>query len=107
MNMLTLLRWLASIGLSLAGTWIIILNFWTVVIWHTRRKHHSWVPLLGGFVAFIGVALCPYDPIAKRAWVPLSIDVGFIVMVFVIAGIAGIAKLVSLLLKSRGAGNAR
>src|SRR4051812_29052150 len=83
-------EWLQHIPLGdlrharLFGWWLIILNFTIVYRWYVRGKHHSWVPLVGGFVAFIGMSICPLPRIQKFAWVPLAVDCGYCVSVLAI-----------------------
>lgn len=70
-------RWTAAIVFGLLGWWIIVMNFAIVYVWFVRRKHHSWVPLVGGIFAFAGMVFCPAPQIQRFAWVPLIIDVAF------------------------------
>jgi hypothetical protein len=68
-----------AVPLALLGCWIIILNFVIVYRWYVRREHHSFVPLLGGFLALVGLGICPLPQIQRFAWVPLAVDVVYVV----------------------------
>lgn len=70
-------RWVLAIVFGLLGWWIIVMNFAIVYVWFVRKKHHSWVPLVGGFFAFAGTVFCPVPQIQRFAWAPLIIDVVF------------------------------
>jgi hypothetical protein len=88
MHAIDLLRWLIAVPLGLLGWWIVFLNFWIVVVWIRRREHHSFTPLLGGFIAFIGMGISPQPQIQKLAWLPLGIDAGWCALMLII-GICG------------------
>ena len=66
--------------MGLFGWWIIILNFAMVYVWLVRREHHSWVPLVGGFLACFGMLACPLTWVQKLAWIPLAVDCGYVVV---------------------------
>ena len=66
--------------MGLFGWWIIILNFAMVYVWLVRREHHSWVPLVGGFLACFGMLACPLTQVQKLAWIPLAVDCGYVVV---------------------------
>lgn len=79
-----LFRWTVAVPLVALGVWIIFLNFKIVYVYFARREHHSWVPLVGGFLAFIGLGICPLPQIQKIAWVPLGVDIVYCVLILVI-----------------------
>jgi|SRR5436190_23018024 len=70
-------RWALAIVFGLFGWWLIILNFAVVYVWLVRRKHHSWIPLVGGLFALVGMAFCPVPLIHRLAWIPLVVDTGY------------------------------
>lgn len=85
MHALALIRWVVSVVFGLSGWWIIILNFSVVYFRFVRRKRTgSWVPFLGGFLAFVGMVFCPLPQIQKYAWTPLIVDAGYIISVMTI-----------------------
>lgn len=79
-----IIRWVLCAGLGLLGAWIILLNFVIVYLWYVRGRHHSWVPLVGGFLCLIGLAVCPLPQVQRWAWVPLAVDVSYCVLVLLI-----------------------
>ena len=85
MSIANLIRWPFSVAFTLLGCWIIIQNFRIVYVWYARREHHSWVPLLGGFLGFIGMGLCPLRAVERFAWLPLAVDCGYIIVVMIAA----------------------
>jgi hypothetical protein len=80
MSLSVIFHWLAAIVFGLIGWWLIILNFSVVYYWFFRRKHHSWIPLAGGFIALLGMAFCPLPQIRRFAFLPLIIDTGFCIL---------------------------
>jgi len=50
------------------------INFWTTVL--RKEESSSVVPIAGGVIASIGVAIIPLDGIWKWAWIPLMLDWG-------------------------------
>src|SRR5580698_9203598 len=87
MHLSETVRWILAIGLGLLGWWIILLNFAIIYIWFVRRKHHSWVPFLGGVLACVGMGLCPVKPVQRWAFTPLVIDVAFSILMLVVGSI--------------------
>jgi hypothetical protein len=79
-----LFRWLVAIPFASFGVWIIFLNFCIVYVYFARREHHSWIPLVGGIFAFVGMGVCPLPQVQKFAWVPLAVDVGYCVSMLAI-----------------------
>ena len=75
----TLLRWAATLVLGLFGGFLIFINIRILYTWIARRKHHSWIPLVGGFVAMVGMGVCPLRQVRQLAWVPLAIDISYCV----------------------------
>jgi hypothetical protein len=70
-------RWMVAITFGLIGWGIILANFGVVYAWLVRHKHHSWIPLFGGFFALAGMALCPLPEVRRFAFLPLFIDTGY------------------------------
>jgi hypothetical protein len=70
-------RWVVAVVFGLFGWFVISVNFRIVYAWLVRREHHSWIPLVGGFFALAGMALCPLTQVRALAWMPLAIDVGY------------------------------
>jgi hypothetical protein len=79
MHAYQIIRWVVAVPVGLLGWWIIILNFAIAYRSLARREHHSWVPFLGGFLAFLGMGLCPLPRVQKFAWIPLLVDCGYVV----------------------------
>lgn len=67
-------RWVAGLVFGAFGWFIIVMNFMIVYDWFVRREHHSWIPLVGGFFALVGMALCPVPQIHRLAWIPFVVD---------------------------------
>ena len=88
MHVYELIRWLIAVVVGLFGWWIILLNFSTVYQWYVHRKHHSTVPLFGGFLGFLGMGACPLHQVQRFAWVPLAIDIAFFLTTLAL-GLAG------------------
>jgi hypothetical protein len=84
MHAYDLFRWLLAIVFGLFGCWIILLNFAIVYRWYAHRKHHSWIPLLGGFLACFGMLACPLRQVQRFALMPLMVDIGYVVCVLTI-----------------------
>src|SRR5262245_46858368 len=89
MHIYDLFRWVLAVSLGLFGCWIIILNFVIVYRWYARREHHSFVPLVGGFLAFFAMGACPLPQVQRFAWIPLLIDAGYVLAVLTF-GVAGL-----------------
>src|SRR3954454_10039773 len=90
MHAYEIIRWVLSILLGLLGWWIIFLNFAIVYRWYVRGEHHSWVPFLGGFLAFVAMGLCPLPQVQKLAPIPIVVDCVYFVAIITI-GFAGMA----------------
>lgn len=73
-------RWVGTLVFGAFGGWLIFLNFKIVYVWLVRKKHHSWIPLVGGFLAFFGMGLCPLPQVQRLAWIPLAVDVSYCVL---------------------------
>jgi len=70
-------RWAAGLVLGLFGWFVIVMNFRIAYVWFVHHEHSSWIPLVGGFFALGGMALCPVPQIHRLAWIPLVIDFVF------------------------------
>jgi hypothetical protein len=92
MHVYEIFRWVLAVPLTLFGSWIVILNFVIVYRWWARREHHSFVPLFGGFLAFIGLGLCPLRQVQRFAWVPLAVDIVYCVLTLTIGFAAMLLK---------------
>lgn len=84
MHAYDIFRWVVALVFGLFGWWVIFLNFKIVYVWMVRRKHHSWIPLVGGVFALVGMASCPLPQIQRFAWIPLAVDVGYCISVLTI-----------------------
>jgi hypothetical protein len=62
--------------LLLVGGFITTMNWGVLFRWVWRRKHSSWIPMVGGSLAAAGVALMPYAQVNTLWWVPLFLDWG-------------------------------
>lgn len=67
-----------AVALTLTGLWVICLN-WRVfhLGFVLKKKAPSWIPLLGGLLAWGGMALFDH-PISSYGWVGLLVDWGSI-----------------------------
>jgi hypothetical protein len=84
MHALGIFRWVLALTAGLFGWWLIILNFAIVYAWFVRRQHSSWIPLVGGLLAMLGMGLCPVPHIQRLAWIPLLVDSGFCISALII-----------------------
>jgi hypothetical protein len=80
MTVYEMIRWLVGTALGLLGCWILFTNFLAAYRLLARREPHSFVPLLGGFMASIGMTLCPMKGIQKLSWAPFTVDLGFFIL---------------------------
>ncbi len=74
--MLNIIQITASGLLLLLGTFFITMNWVGIARWFFTNKHYSWVPLLGGVLASIGMATMPNPTMNSLWWTPLFIDWG-------------------------------
>ena len=61
----------------LIGNWLILLNwrcFYMAFI--KKQPSPSWIPLLGGILAFLGFYFFPGNPMSSLAWLAFLIDWG-------------------------------
>jgi hypothetical protein len=65
------LRWSAAAVLAAVGGWVIAVN-WMIVL----RLGGSLVPLVGGLLVALAVALVPWEGLRGWWWVPLVVDWG-------------------------------
>jgi len=77
-------RWVLAILFGVFGWWLIIYNFAVVYFWLVRRQHHSWIPLIGGFFALVGMAFCPLLQVRRFAFIPLFVDTGYCILALTI-----------------------
>jgi hypothetical protein len=72
-----LIQWIFAASLIALGGFVALMNWAIVIRWlFGTRKHSSWVPLFGGIVAAIGVAIVPSSSVRPFWWIPLLIDWG-------------------------------
>jgi hypothetical protein len=62
--------------LMAVGGFIIVMNWGVVVQWLWKRKHSSWIPIVGGGLAAAGSAIVPHSTLNGLWWVPLLVDWG-------------------------------
>jgi hypothetical protein len=61
--------WVLSVVLLLVGGFVIIMN-WVIIYYAlVKKKHSSWVPLVGGVFAAVGLAILPITGVAKYWYV--------------------------------------
>ena len=84
MNTSDIVHWILALVFGLFGWWLICLNFSVVYFWFVRRKRHSWIPLVGGLCALVGMAFCPLPTVRRFAFWPLFIDAGFCIFALVV-----------------------
>jgi hypothetical protein len=60
----------------IAAGWLIFGNWSSIVLFLLKRKHSSWIPIIGGGVGCLGCLLSPYAVLNKLWWVPLLLDWG-------------------------------
>jgi hypothetical protein len=76
---MSIVLWIAGVGLGLLGLWITVLNWWIFANRHVLGKNTlSWIPLLGGLFLGGGFAMLPSNPYWHYCWVALLVDWGFI-----------------------------
>ena len=74
--MIQVLLFVVSAALLLVGGYVSLMNWMVIVNWLRTRKHSSWIPLFGGVLAMLGVALIPIAGARSYWWLPLVIDWG-------------------------------
>ena len=63
--------------LLLVGTWLSFLNWRCFYVAFIKKQPSpSWIPLLGGMLAFIGFSLFPNNPMSSLAWLAFLLDWG-------------------------------
>lgn len=69
-------RWVAGSFCLVFFLYVASLNW--AVVWQgiVKRKHSSWVPLVGGLVGVAGLFIVPLDRLHSYWWVPLILDWG-------------------------------
>jgi uncharacterized membrane protein len=67
---------LAVTLLIIGGVMIVFnaINFWATVV--RKRESPSVLPVFGGIMAAIGIAILPVEGVWKWAWIPLLLDWG-------------------------------
>lgn len=73
-----LLQIIVGLLLILLGGFVTTMNWGTVFQWLWRKKHSSWIPVVGGALAAAGAAIVPYAPLNAVWWAPLFLDWGCI-----------------------------
>jgi hypothetical protein len=73
---MSLIQKLFSATAMLAAAWIICSNWYCVVLAIVKRRHSSWVPVLGGGVGCLGCYLSPCEFLHTSWWLPLLLDWG-------------------------------
>jgi hypothetical protein len=68
---------LSLLALSFA-LWLIVGNWYCVLIYLFRSRHSSWVPVLGGALGSIGCLASPHPELNGVWWLPLLLDWGTI-----------------------------
>jgi hypothetical protein len=74
----------AAVSLLIVGIVMIIynaVNFWATVV--RKEESSSVLPIFGGLLAAIGIAILPVEGIWKWAWIPLLLDWGGLPFYFV------------------------
>ena len=70
------IAWAIAAVLAGLGGWVIALNYAVFYRQFFRRRHHSWIPLIGGFVGVFAMLACPLPAVRRLAWLPLILDPG-------------------------------
>ena len=76
-NTMLWLHWITGIVLLTISGWLIYLN--STVFWkrYVKREHtSSWIPMLGGGLGAIALAVLPIANVNKWWWLPLLVDWG-------------------------------
>lgn len=69
-----------TLGLLLLfiGAFVMTMNWAVIAQWLLRRKHSSWVPLLGGLLVSASLVVLPVSGVRYLWWLPLLLDWGCI-----------------------------
>ena len=70
------MRWCIALISLLLGIWAIIGNYFIVIKTYITKKWESLIPLVGGILSAIGIAVLPLNSVNKLWWIPLLIDIG-------------------------------
>lgn len=62
--------------LLLLGAFIMFMNWRVVFQWIVKREHSSWIPLVGGSLAAVGLTVIPFKQASTYWWLPLILDWG-------------------------------
>ena len=65
---------LLSILLLVGGGNVIIYNWYCVLLFLLKRRHSSWIPLLGGLSCCLGCYLSPCEAISSYYLLPVILD---------------------------------
>ena len=84
MHAYVIFRWVVALVFGMFGWMVIFMNFRIAYVGLVRRKHHSWIPLVGGFFAFVGMGACPLLQVRRLAWIPFVIDLGYCISMLAI-----------------------
>jgi hypothetical protein len=84
-----IIRWILGGGAVAFGAFVSIGNWITLIGAIVTKSSTSFIPLIGGVLAAIGVLILPIDGIWRWAWVPLFTDFGTVPL-WTWAGIASL-----------------
>jgi H+/Cl- antiporter ClcA len=94
------MMWAISLILICVGGYVVVMNWFVVFQWMFAKKHSSWIPLVGGVIAALGVGLIPNTEARSYWWIPLILDWGSVPGLLHAVG----CGLVHVLRKTRGKG---
>lgn len=75
---ITWFRWLVGTPLVALGIGIALWN-WSAIflqLMHPRGPYPSWIPLIGGLLGSVGLAVLPDERFDQSWWLPLLVDWG-------------------------------
>ncbi|MDA7521686.1 hypothetical protein N8606_01760 [Akkermansiaceae bacterium] len=88
-EIIEIIRWILGGAAVVFGAFVSVGNWITLIGVLVTKGSSSFVPLVGGVLAAIGLLILPIDCIWKWAWVPLVTDFGTIPL-WTWAGIASL-----------------
>jgi hypothetical protein len=74
-------RWILFITAAFFSAAFVVGNWHRLLIWLIRRKGSSGVPVLGGALLALAIAIAPGQSIRSLWWLPLVLDPGCILLV--------------------------
>ena len=70
------MNWILPLILLVIGAFFIIVNWSVFYYGMIKEEYHSWVPLVGGVFASVGLGTLPVEGVKSYWWMPSILDYG-------------------------------